>query len=173
MKYTNEERVRYARTHRDIKIKNEIHETAKIHRTACIGKDGFGFARDVDGSLVKMPHAGNVIIEKNVEIAAHVCIDRAVNGSTIIGEGTRIDNLSHIAHGAKIGKHNTFAAGCIIEGSCEVGDCNTFGTGVIIQTKIKVGKNCIIGSGTVITKNVPDGEIWVGNPGRFLRKNGS
>lgn len=171
MKYTNEERVKYARTHRDIKVPNKIHHSAKIHRTAIIGRDGFGYARLDDGSLIKMPHKSNVIIERDVEIGAHTCIDRGVANATMISEGNRIDNLCHFAHGCMVGLHNTFAAGCIVEGSCIIGSFNTFGTNVIVQTKIKIGDNCIFGSGAVITKDVPTGEVWVGNPARFLKKN--
>lgn len=161
-------RLEFAKTHVEMHPYDNIHYSAIIDRTAIIGKDGFGFARDSDGTLVKVNHAGNVIIEKGVEIRAFVTIDRAVNGSTIIGEGTKIDHHTHVAHGVKIGKWNTFANGCVIEGSCEVGDYNTFGTNVIVQRKVKIGSNCKFGSGTVIVKDVPDNSIMVGNPARYL-----
>lgn len=149
---------------------NNVHHSVIINATAIIGNDGFGFARDVDGTLVKVNHAGNVVIEKNVEIRAFVTVDRAVNGNTIIGEGTKIDHHCHIAHNVKIGKWNTIANSCIIEGSCEVGDFNTFGAGVIVQRKVKIGSHCKFGSGAVVIKDVPDGETWVGNPARKLEK---
>lgn len=132
---------------------------------------GFGYVRQEDGSLYRMPHRGNVIIEACVVIRDLVTVDRAVNGSTVIGFGTAIDHHCHIAHGAKIGKCNTLANGCIIEGSCEIGDFNTFGAGVIVQTKVKIGSHCVIGSGSVVTKDVEDYSVIVGNPGRLLRKN--
>ena len=147
---------------------NEIHSSAIIHKTALIGENGFGFSRDVDGTLVKVNHAGNVIIENGVEIRAFVTVDRAVNGSTVIREGCKIDHHCHIAHGVSLGKYNTFANGCVIEGSCVVGDYNTFGTNVIVQRKVKIGSYCKFGSGTVIVKDVPDGSIMVGNPARYL-----
>ena len=161
-------RLEFAKNSHPMYPYNNVHSSAIIHKTALIGEDGFGFARDVDGTLVKINHAGNVVIESQVEIRAFVTVDRAVKGSTFIGQGTKIDHHCHIAHNVKIGKWNTFANGCVIEGSCEVGDYNTFGTNVIVQRKVKIGSNCKFGSGTVIVKDVPDGSVMVGNPARYL-----
>lgn len=172
MKYTNEERVRYARTNKDIKVSNEIHHSAKIHRTACIGKDGFGYARLEDGSLIKMPHQSNVIIEKDVEIGAHTCVDRGVSSPTVIGEGTKIDNLVHVAHGVKIGKHSLVVAGSVIGGSVEIGDRCFIGIGAMIKNKVKIGNDVTVGMGAVVTKDIPDGETWVGNPARNIKPKG-
>lgn len=169
-RYTEAERLAYAKSILHDRPQDVINR-CNIHYTARIGMDGFGYVRDEDGSLYEMPHRGNVVIETDVTIKEFCTVDRAVNGSTIIEEGTKIDHHCHIAHGAKIGKHNTLANGCIIEGSCEVGDFNTFGAGVIVQTKVKIGSHCIIGSGSVVTKDVEDYSVIVGNPGRLLRKN--
>lgn len=179
MKYTESERLEFAMTHKeewldnvyeDEQVKPNIEQQITLTKGIAFGWDGFGYARAQDGSLVKIPHAGNVVIAKDVEIRAFVTIDRAVIGSTTIGQGTKIDHHCHIAHGAQIGKHNTFANGCIIEGSCVVGDYNTFGAGVIVQTKVKIGNWCKFGSGAVVTKDVPDNSIMVGNPARQLEK---
>jgi UDP-3-O-[3-hydroxymyristoyl] glucosamine N-acyltransferase len=170
MRYTNEQRLAYAKSISDAFPLNEINETTSIHKTAVIGMDGFGWVREKDGTLCRFPHRGNVVIQKFVVIRDFVTVDRAVEGSTVIGEGTCIDHHSHVAHGAQIGKYNTLANGCIIEGSCIVGDYNTFGAGVIVQTKVKVGNNCIFGSGAVVTKDVEDNSVMVGNPARLLRK---
>ena len=78
-----------------------------IHASAVIGADGFGFTTK-NGVHTKVPQVGNVIVEDDVEIGAHVGIDRAAMGSTVIGHGTKIDNLVHIAHNCKIG------ANCLI-----------------------------------------------------------
>lgn len=165
----NHERLAFARQSVPKYVENDIAETAWLHPSSLIGLDGFGFARDENKELVKVQHQGNVKIQDHVQIRAFCTIDRAVIGSTIIEIGTKIDHGTHVAHGVKIGKWNTFAAHCVIEGSCTIGDFNTFGTGVIVQKKIKVGSNCIIGSGAVITKDVPDYSVIVGNPGRILR----
>jgi UDP-3-O-[3-hydroxymyristoyl] glucosamine N-acyltransferase len=162
-------RLEYAKSAKGFRPEDVIHPTAIIHKTAVIGMDGFGFARDHDGTYVKMPHSGNVVIEKGVEIRAYVTVDRAVEGSTVIGEGNKIDHHVHFAHNCKIGEYNTFANGCSIEGSCEIGSYNTFGSNVTVQRKVKIGNRCRFGSGTVVVKDVPDGSIVVGNPGRVIR----
>lgn len=169
MRYTREERLTFARSHKWNLPDHYIHSSVHIFEPVAIGNSGFGYVRDDDGSLVEMPHAGNVVIEKNVVIKCFVTVDRAVEGSTVIGEGTKIDHHCHIAHGAKIGKFNTLANGTIIEGSCEVGDYNTFGAGVIVQTHVKIGNGNIFGSGCVVTKDVGDDCVMVGNPARKLR----
>lgn len=164
-------RLEYAKSIKEEYIQNDISIYVEIHKTAVIGTNGFGWVREDNGSLYKFPHRGNVIIKNDVSIRAFVTIDRAVNGSTIIEEGTKIDHHCHVAHNVQIGKHNTFANGCIIEGSCIIGDYNTFGAGVIVQRKVKVGSRCIFGSGAVVTKDVEDNSVMVGNPARLLRKN--
>lgn len=161
-------RLEFAKSSHELHPLNNIHATAIIHPTALIGNDGFGFARDVDGTLVKVNHGGAVLIEKDVEIRAFVTVDRAVNGYTVIGEGTKIDNHCHIAHNAKLGKYNTIADNTTIEGSCEIGDYNTFGSNVVVQRKVKIGSYCKFGSGAVVTKDVPDNSVMVGNPARPL-----
>jgi UDP-3-O-[3-hydroxymyristoyl] glucosamine N-acyltransferase len=171
MRYTNEERLSFARSHKKHWPGNLIDGSVTIHPTAVIGDDGFGYVRQEDQSLLAMPHAGGITIEKNVIIRAFVTIDRGVIRNTFIGEGSKLDHHVHCAHNVWIGKHNTLANGCIIEGSCEIGNYNTFGTGVIVQTKVKIGSNCIFGSGSVVTKDVEDNSVMVGNPARLLRKN--
>ena len=164
----NHQRLEFARQSKE-EHPRDIFGNIKLARSAKVGGDGFGWARDENNELVKVNHAGYVVLEDLVEVREFVTIDRAVSGATIVSRGTKIDHHCHIAHNVKIGVWNTFAAHCIIEGSCVIGDFNTFGTGVIVQKKIKVGNHCIIGSGSVITKDVPDYAVIVGNPGRILR----
>lgn len=134
----------------------------KVGKFCSIGSDGFGYEREKDGTLVKIPHRGNVIINAGVEIGNNVCIDRAVIGSTIIGAGTKIDNLVHIAHGAKIGKNCLIVAGSVIGGSCEIGDNCFIGINASIKNKVKIGNNVTIGMGAVITKDIPDNVTVIG-----------
>jgi UDP-3-O-[3-hydroxymyristoyl] glucosamine N-acyltransferase len=162
MKYTEEQRLQYAKNTQEEFPGDDIHFSVRL------GKDGFGWVRQPDGTLYKMPHRGNVIIEKGVTIGANVCIDRAVNGSTVIGEGTKIDNLVHIAHGAKIGKNCLIVAGAVIGGSAEIGDNCFIGINASIKNKVKIGNNVTIGMGAVVTKDVHDGETWIGNPARKI-----
>lgn len=169
-KYTDDQRLEYARAVKEEHPRNIIHPSVEIHPTAVIGKDGFGFVRDEVGVLVKMPHKGYVVLEPNVIVGAHTCIDRAAVGFTLISEGTKIDNLVHCAHGCKVGKHCLIVAGAVLGGSCEIGDFSYVGMGALIKNKVKVGKNCMIGMGAVVTKDVPDGETWIGNPARKMEK---
>jgi UDP-3-O-[3-hydroxymyristoyl] glucosamine N-acyltransferase len=165
MKFSESERLAYARNSQWAKAEIIIaSEDTWIHSTAIIGKDGFGFVRDENNELVTMQHVGGVIIEGKVCIGAHTCIDRAVNGYTVIGYGTRIDNLVHVGHGAHVGKHCLIVAGAVLGGSCEIGDYSYIGMGALIKNKIKVGKNVTVGMGAVVTKDIPDGETWIGNP---------
>jgi UDP-3-O-[3-hydroxymyristoyl] glucosamine N-acyltransferase len=144
-----------------------IGENCEIDDTAIIGGDGFGWVKDGD-TLFKMPHSGDVHIGDNVQVRAFCTIDRAVNGVTLIGKGTKLDHGCHIAHNVVIGEWNTFAAHCVVEGSCKIGHNNTFGTNVVVQKKITVGNNCIFGSGAVVTKDVLDNSVMVGNPARCM-----
>jgi UDP-3-O-[3-hydroxymyristoyl] glucosamine N-acyltransferase len=166
--YTNEERLEFAKNLKEERPADLFHASVKIGKNTVIGGDGFGYARDTDGMLVKMPHQGNVIIEENVEIGSNTCIDRAVIGSTVIGAGTKIDNLVHIAHGVKIGKNCLIVAGAVIGGSCEIGDNCFIGINASVKNKVKIGNNVTIGMGAVVLKDVPDGATVVGNPGRII-----
>lgn len=170
MKYTEEQRLEYARNSLWSAGEIIIHDSATIDPSATIGKDGFGFVRDENNELISMPHRGGVLIEANVSIGAHTCVDRAVNGYTSIEYGTKVDNLVHIAHGAKVGKHCLIVAGAVLGGSCEIGDYSYVGMGALIKNKIKVGKGCTIGMGAVVTKDVPNGWTVIGNPARKLEK---
>ncbi len=163
-KFTEEERLAYAKKTDEARPQDIIHPSVRVGLNCSIGRDGFGWIRQEDGTLYKMPHRGNVVIEKNVIIGNNVCIDRAVNGSTVIGEGSKIDNLVHIAHGVKIGKNCLIVAGSVIGGSTEIGDNCYLGIGCMIKNKLKIGNNVTIGMGAVVLKDVPDGETWIGNP---------
>lgn len=133
-----------------------------------IGGNGFGIV-DYKGERLVMPHHGNVVISEGVIIHNHVCIDRAVLGSTYIGPDTAIDNFVHIAHGVQIGQRATICAHATIGGSVVIGDDVFIGIGANIKNKIKIGNNVTIGAGAVVVKDVPDGVTVVGNPARDIK----
>ena len=108
------DRLEFARSSVDSRPYDRIHMNAKIDATAIIGLKGFGYARDEEGKLVTVNHSGNVVIESDVEIRALVTVDRAVKGSTTIGQGSKIDHHCHIAHNVTLGVWNTLAGGCKI-----------------------------------------------------------
>ena len=134
-----------------------------IHSSAVIGSDGFGFTT-AKGVHTKVPQIGNVVIEDDVEIGAHVGIDRAAMGSTIIGHGTKIDNLVHIAHNCKIGANCLIVAQTGISGSTTVGDNVTFGGQVGTVGHIHIGGNSVYAARSGISKNMPENFFGAGFP---------
>lgn len=136
-----------------------------IHSSAVIGADGFGFTTRNE-LHTKVPQIGNVIIEDDVEIGAGTTIDRATINSTIIGRGTKIDNLVHIAHNCRIGKNNIIVAQTGISGSTIVGDSVTFGGQTGTVGHIKIGSNALFAARSGITSNTPDGAFYGGFPAR-------
>jgi len=134
-----------------------------IHPGTVIGADGFGYVYD-KGKHHKIPQIGSVVIENDVEIGANVTIDRATTGKTVIGRGTKIDNLVQIAHNVKIGKHCIIVAQVGISGSSEIGDETILGGQVGIRDHVKVGKRVMAGGRAAIMHDIPDGQVVSGYP---------
>ena len=111
-----------------------------LHAGTVIGSDGFGFA-PVDGHFEKIPQMGGVIIEDDVEIGANTTIDRATFGNTVIGKGTKLDNLIQIAHNVKVGENNVFAAQVGVAGSTRIGDRNKVGGQCGFAGHISIGND--------------------------------
>jgi UDP-3-O-[3-hydroxymyristoyl] glucosamine N-acyltransferase len=143
-----------------------------IHPGCRIGQDGFRFHTGATGHT-KVPQLGRVIIQDNVEIGAGTAIDRGASGDTVIGEGTKIDNLVQIGHNVTIGRHCMIVAECGISGSVTLGDNVTLGGQVGIADHLTIGDGAMIGAKSGVVSNVPAGEKWLGFPawpGReFLR----
>ena len=142
-----------------------------IHSGAVIGADGFGFEL-VGSSYQKVPQVGIVSIGNDVEIGANTCIDRATLGVTEIGDGTKLDNMVHIAHNCRIGKHVVIAAQTGFAGGVIVGDYAVIGGQVGVGDKARIESKAIIGSGAGIltSKIVRAGEPVWGTPARPLRQ---
>jgi UDP-3-O-[3-hydroxymyristoyl] glucosamine N-acyltransferase len=136
-----------------------------IHSGAVIGADGFGFVKKPEGKYIKFPQIGSVIIEDDVEIGANTCIDRGALGNTVIGSGTKIDNLVQIAHNVKIGKNCVIAAQTGISGSVTIEDNCTIGGQVGFGDHVLVKSGAVIGSqaGVLPGKIVRPG-VWWGTP---------
>jgi UDP-3-O-[3-hydroxymyristoyl] glucosamine N-acyltransferase len=143
-------------------------DNVTVHAGAIIGADGFGYHRNSDLVLEKFEHIGGVMVEGDVEIGANTCIDRGSLGQTLIGKGTKIDNLVHVAHNVSIGRHCCIVAGAVIGGSTTIGDFTWIGHNSSILQKIMIGSHVTIGMGSVVTKDVPDHETWAGNPARQM-----
>jgi UDP-3-O-[3-hydroxymyristoyl] glucosamine N-acyltransferase len=155
-----------------IREKVTIGNKVTIHSGTVIGSDGFGFVPDKSG-YYKIPQIGGVVIEDSVEIGANVTIDRATTGNTIIGSGSKIDNLSHVAHNAKLGKNCIIIAQVGISGSVEIGDGAILAGQVGVRDHVKIGSNARVGAKSGIVKDVPEGQVYTGIPaiphGSWLR----
>ena len=136
-----------------------------IHSCAVIGSDGFGFAVEAD-KIEKIPQTGNVILGDEVEIGANCAIDRGSIGSTMIGNGTKLDNQVHIAHNVRIGKNCFLTAHVAIAGSTDLGDRVQMGGQSAIVGHLKVGNDVTIASRGGVTHDIPDGTMVSGFPAR-------
>ena len=135
-----------------------------IHAGTVIGSDGFGFAPQADGSFIKVPQIGNVIIEDNVEIGANTTIDRATIGSTIIKKGAKIDNLVQIAHNVEIGNSTVIAAQAGISGSTKLGKGVMIGGQAGIVGHIQLGDGAKVNAQSGVSKSIEAGKAVTGSP---------
>ncbi len=147
-----------------------IGDRSILHGGVVIGSDGFGYRPDPSGKGTrKIPHLGNVEIGTDVEIGANSCIDRGKFGPTIIGEGSKIDNLCQIGHNAKIGRCVLISGLTGIAGSTSVGDGTLIGGGVGLSDHLRIGAGCQIAGRSGVMNDIPDGETWAGMPAKEAR----
>jgi UDP-3-O-[3-hydroxymyristoyl] glucosamine N-acyltransferase len=131
-----------------------IGERAIIHAGAVIGSDGFGFARESDGSWVKIPQTGRVVIGNDVEIGANTSIDRGALDDTVIEDGVKLDNQIQVAHNVHIGTH-TAIAGCVgIAGSARIGRRCTIGGAAGIQGHLTIADDVNVSTDTLVAKSI-------------------
>jgi UDP-3-O-[3-hydroxymyristoyl] glucosamine N-acyltransferase len=144
-------------------------DRVSIHSGAVIGSDGFGYVF-ADGRQHKFPQIGQVIIENDVEIGSNTTIDRGALGNTVIGEGSKIDNLVQIAHNVRIGRHCVIAAQTGIAGSSEIGDYVVIGGQVGVGNGVRIEDRAVIGAqaGIPSGKKVRRGLTMWGTPARPL-----
>src|SRR5215831_13558952 len=141
-----------------------------LHSGCVIGADGFGFVLDGD-HYEKFPQVGRVEIGPNVEIGANSCVDRAALGVTSIGDGTKLDNMVHVAHNCRIGRHVVVAAQTGFSGGVVVEDYAVIGGQVGIGDKARIESRAVLGSGcgVLTSKIVRSGETVWGTPARPLK----
>ncbi len=142
-----------------------------LHSGCVIGADGFGYVME-QGRWNRFPQVGRVEIGEFVEIGANSCVDRAALGVTSIGEGTKLDNMVHVAHNCRIGRHVVVAAQTGFSGGVEVGDYAVVGGQVGVGDKAHIESRAVIGSGAGIltSKIVRSGETVWGTPARPLKQ---
>jgi UDP-3-O-[3-hydroxymyristoyl] glucosamine N-acyltransferase len=143
--------------------RTEIGRRVRIHAGTTIGSDGYGYVLD-GGIHRKVPQIGNVIIRDDVEIGANVTVDRGALGSTVIGQGTKIDNLVQIAHNVEIGEHCLVIAQVGIAGSAKLGNYVVLAGQAGVGGHLKIGSQAMIGAKAGVMTDIPDGGKWLGAP---------
>jgi len=140
-----------------------------LHAGVVVGSDGFGYVFG-EGRHHKFPQLGQVIIEDDVEIGSNTTVDRGSLGTTIIGQGTKIDNLVQIAHNVRIGRHCVIAAQAGISGSVEIGDYVVMGGQVGLGDHVRVEERAVLGgqAGILPGKIIRKGSTVWGTPARPL-----
>ena len=144
-------------------IHSLIGDRVILHAGVSIGQDGFGFAMGPQGHL-KVPQIGRVIIQDDVEIGANTSIDRGALKDTIIGEGTKIDNLVQIGHNVIIGRHAVIVGQVGLSGSCELGDFVVIGGHAGVVGHVKVGAAAQIAGSSHVNNDIPAGARVGGTP---------
>lgn len=141
-----------------------------LHPNVVIGADGFGYRAAPDGrSIVKIPQIGTVVIGNDVEIGAATCVDRGKFSATVIGEGTKIDNLCQIAHNCVIGRMVVIAGNAGLAGSVTVGDGAMIGGCSIIRDHVTIGRGARVAGAAAVMEDVAEGQTVSGSPARDHR----
>ena len=143
--------------------RTQIGKRVRIHAGAAIGPDGFGYVLD-GGFHRKVPQIGNVVIGDDVEIGANVTIDRGALGSTVIGKGTKIDNLVQIGHNVQVGEHCIIIAQVGIAGSTKLGNYVILAGQAGVGGHLTIGNQVTVGAQSGVMSNIPDGGKWLGAP---------
>ena len=145
----------YART--------ELGQRVRVHAGAVIGSDGFGYVLD-NGAHRKVPQIGNVIVGDDVEIGANVTIDRGALGPTVIGKGSKIDNLVQIAHNVRIGENCIVIAQVGIAGSTKLGNYVILAGQAGLAGHLQIGNKVTVAAQSGVMHNIPDGQTVLGSP---------
>ena len=143
--------------------KTRIGNRVIIHAGTVIGSDGYGYVFD-EGRHRKMLQVGQVVIHDDVEIGANTAIDRGALGPTVIGQGTKIDNLVHVAHNVSFGRHCLIMGQCGFAGSTHLGDYAVVASQSGVSGHLKIGTQAMIGAKSGVMRDVPDKGAVVGIP---------
>ncbi len=136
-----------------------------IHAGAVIGADGFGY-KQRNEQHIKVPHVGNIIIEDDVEIGANTCIDRGTLGSTVIGSGSKIDNLVQIGHNNSIGNNVIICGQTGISGSCTIGDNAILAGSAGIADHVKIGHHAVVMARSGVSSDIAPAMQVFGSPAK-------
>jgi UDP-3-O-[3-hydroxymyristoyl] glucosamine N-acyltransferase len=147
----------------------QLGDRVRIHSGSVIGADGFGYVLD-GGVHIKVPQIGNVIVREDVEIGANVTIDRGALGPTVVGRGSKIDNLVQLGHNAVVGDYCLVVAQAGIAGSTKLGNYVTLGGQVGLAGHLKIGNRVTVAAQSGVMHNIPDGEAWLWTPAKPERQ---
>lgn len=140
-----------------------------LHSGVRLGVDGYGYIQE-DKKHLKIPQIGTVVIEDDVELYANVCISRGTFGATVIGAGTKIDNLTHVAHNCKIGKNCAVVSLVGFAGSVTLGDNVLVAGQAGFNGHITIGDNAIVMAKSGVTKDIPANSLISGFPAQDHKK---
>jgi UDP-3-O-[3-hydroxymyristoyl] glucosamine N-acyltransferase len=142
-----------------------LYDRVRVHAGARLGSDGFGYVFR-DGAHAKIPHVGRCIVESDVEIGANTTIDRGSIDDTVIGAGTKIDNLVHVAHNVRVGRLCLIMAQVGVAGSVHIEDGCILAGQVGISGHVTIGKGARLAAQAGVFGSIPAGETWSGYPAR-------
>lgn len=151
--------------------KTQVGNYCEIKPHCTIASEGYGFAHDEKNHHYRIPQRGIVVIEDHVSIGANCAIDRATFEVTKVGEGTKLDNMIHIAHNTQIGKHGLFAGGTVIAGSTKIGDNVVVGGQCAIGGHIKITDNVQLAGRSGVSSSITDSGAYGGHPTEPLKDN--
>jgi UDP-3-O-[3-hydroxymyristoyl] glucosamine N-acyltransferase len=147
-----------------IRERTKIHGGSVIQNGAIIGADGFGYIVNKEKGLLAVPQLGTVEIKKDVDVGANTCIDRGAFGTTIIGTGTKIDNLAQIGHNVKVGSHSVLCGMVGIAGSARIGNHVVLGGGVGISDHVRISDNIRVAGRSVVASHLTESGDYSGFP---------
>lgn len=154
----------FAHSHAVVRENVRIGNDVILQNGAVIGSDGFGFARQADGTYYKIIQAGSVVIGDGVEVQANTCIDRATVGLTRIQQGAKVDNLVHVGHACEIGANSLLCAQAGLAGSSKVGENVVLAGQVGVAGHLTIGDNVIATAQSGIPSDVEPGRVISGSP---------
>jgi UDP-3-O-[3-hydroxymyristoyl] glucosamine N-acyltransferase len=147
----------------------EVGNRVRVHSGTVVGSDGFGYVLD-NGIHRKVPQIGNVVLCDDVELGANVTVDRGALGPTIIGKGTKIDNLVQIGHNVVVGEHCIIVSQVGVSGSTKLGNYVILGGQVGLAGHLKIGNRVSVAAQSGVMNNIPEGEKWMGAPAQSDRQ---
>lgn len=140
----------------------------EVGSNCAVGGSTLGYTRGEDGRLVRFPHVGRVVLEAGVALGDGTVVDRGTLGDTVVGTGTKVDKLVHIAHNVQIGRDCLVIGHTLLSGSVVVGDAVWIAPGVTVLNGVRIGSGAVVGMGAVVIRDVAPGVTVAGNPARPL-----